>query len=142
MEYFDGASHSRGEKCGVGAVIKFPVLGIFKIKMNCGSGTNTRSELLALWSLLYFACYKKISILHLVGDSKVIIEWFNNVNELQVISLLPWMRRIKELSGKFSLLKADHIYRAYNRGADLLSKATLELEEEGIFYTVGPEGAT
>jgi len=107
--------------------------------MNCGSGTNTRSELLALWSLLYFVGYKKISILLLVGDSKVIIEWFNNVNYLHVISLLPWMRRIRLLSGHCIQLKVEHIYIDYNQEADLLSKVALELEEEGIFYAVGHE---
>jgi ribonuclease HI len=120
--FFDGASQERGTKCGVGAVIKCPVLGTFRLKMNCGSGTNTKGELLALWCILYFACFKKINRLQLVGDSKIIIDWFANDNNLQVISLQPWMTRIRELSGRFIQLKAHHIYRAYNKEVDLLSK--------------------
>jgi ribonuclease HI len=140
--FFDGASQDRGEKCGAGAVLKCPELGTFRLKMNCGSGTNTRGELLALWCLLYFACYKKITKLQLVGDSKVIIDWFTNENDLQVVSLLPWMTRIRVLSGSFIQLKAQHIYRAYNKEVDQLSKTTLLLDEDGIHYAVGSEGDT
>jgi ribonuclease HI len=99
--FFDGASQERGAKCGVGAVIKCPFLGTFRLKMFCGNGTNTKGELLALWCILYFACYKKINRIQLVGDSKIIIDWFTNDNNLQVISLQPWMSRIRALSGRF-----------------------------------------
>jgi ribonuclease HI len=138
--FFDGASQERGTKCGAGAVIKCPVLGTFRIKMNCGSGTNTRGELLALWCLLYFASHKKISKLNLVGDSKVIIDWFSNKNDLQVVSLLPWMARIRVLSRNFSQLRAKHIYRAYNQEVDQLSKEALLLDEDGIYFVGGAEG--
>jgi ribonuclease HI len=72
--FFDGASQDRGEKCGARAVLKCRVLGTYIIKMNCRSGTNTRVELLALWCILFFAYYKKITRLQLVGDSNVIID--------------------------------------------------------------------
>jgi len=77
------------EICGAGAVLKCPVLGTYRIKMNCGSGSNTKAELLALWYILYFAHFK------LVGDSKVIID-------LQVVYLQPWMKKIRDLSRKFT----------------------------------------
>jgi hypothetical protein len=41
------------------------------------------------------------------------------------------------LSGKFQQLKAQHIYREYNKEADQLSKQALQLDEEGIYYAVG-----
>jgi hypothetical protein len=34
-----------GKKCGAGAVLKCPTLGTYRIKMRCGSGTNTKGEL-------------------------------------------------------------------------------------------------
>ena len=40
--FFDGASQDLGSKCGANAVLKCPTKGTFKIKMNCGKGTNTR----------------------------------------------------------------------------------------------------
>jgi len=93
--------------------------------MNCGNGTNTKGELLALWCILYFACYKKINMIQLVGDSKIIIDWFTNDCNLQVISLQPWMSRIRALSGRFDQIKAQHIYRIYNKKVDELSKKSL-----------------
>jgi hypothetical protein len=89
MGFFHGASQERGTKCGAGEMIKCPMIGTFRLKMNCGRGTNTKGELLALWCILYFAFFKKINRLHLVGDSKIIIDYFANDNNLQVISLHP-----------------------------------------------------
>jgi hypothetical protein len=35
--FFDGASQNRGVRCGAGTILKCPVLGVYNIKMNCGS---------------------------------------------------------------------------------------------------------
>ena len=51
---FDGALQNGGEKCGAGALLKCQVQDVYSIKLNCGTGTNTRGELLALLSLLFF----------------------------------------------------------------------------------------
>jgi hypothetical protein len=67
--------------------LKCPILGTYRLKMNCGKGKNTKGELVALWVILFFAYIKQVSRLQLVGDSKVIIDWFTNENNLQVISL-------------------------------------------------------
>lgn len=92
--FFYGVSQDRGTRCGAGAVIKCPVLGTYRLKMNCSNGTNTKGQILALWCILSLACYKKIDRLQLVGDSKIIIDRFTNENNFQVISLQPWMSRI------------------------------------------------
>jgi len=85
--FFDGTSQDLGKKCGVGVVLKFPVLGTYRINMNYGSETNTKGELLAMWCILYFVNVMKVSRLLLAQDSKIIIDWFNNVNNLHVLSL-------------------------------------------------------
>jgi hypothetical protein len=85
--FFDGASQCKGQKCGVGVILKCPVLSTFSIKMMCGTGTNTKGELLALWCILYFSCFKKVKRLQLVGDTKIIIDWFSHENNLQVVTL-------------------------------------------------------
>jgi len=41
--FFDGASHESGTKCGAGAILKCR-LGTYRLKMNCGKGTNTREN--------------------------------------------------------------------------------------------------
>ena len=73
--YFDGASQEGGTRCGVGAILISPILGRYNIMWNCGNGTNTRFEMLALWSLLYYARTLDIDTIQIVGDSKVIVDW-------------------------------------------------------------------
>jgi hypothetical protein len=85
--FFDGASQERGAKCGEGTIIKCPFLGKFRLKMNYRNGINTKGELLALWCILYFACYIKLNRIQLVGDSKIIIDRYTNKCNIQVISL-------------------------------------------------------
>jgi hypothetical protein len=72
-----------------------------------------------------------------VGDSKVIIDWFSNENNLQVVSLQPWMEKIRVLSERFQQIKAQHIYRDYNKEADQLSKEALLLDEDGLYVAGG-----
>jgi ribonuclease HI len=138
--FFDGASQERGTKCGAGAILKCPSLGTYKLKMNCGNGTNTKGEMLALWLILYFSYLKQVPRLLLMGDSKVIIDWYTNDNNLQVISLQPWMIKIRALSRQFQQTKAQHIYINYNQVVDRLSKEALSCEEGGIYCTQEAEG--
>jgi hypothetical protein len=105
--------------------------------MNCGKGTNTKGDLLALW---VFAYIKQVPRLQLVGDSKVIIDWFTNDNNLQLISLQPWMTKIRSLNGHFQQIKAQHIYRTYNQDVDRFSKETLLLDEDDIYFSKESEG--
>jgi hypothetical protein len=52
------------------------------------------------------------------------------------------MSRIRELRGRFIHLKAQHIYRSYNKEVDLLSKEALLLDKDGIYYAEGNDGNT
>ena len=52
------------------------------------------------------------------------------------------MKKIRDLSRNFSQLKAQHIYRGFNKEVDQLSKATLFLEEDGIYYATVTKGHT
>jgi hypothetical protein len=85
--FFDGASQCEGSKYGARPILKCSELDFYSLKMNCGLGPNTRGEILALWSILFFAHYKQIRSLQLVDDSEVIIVWFSFKNNLQVINL-------------------------------------------------------
>jgi hypothetical protein len=50
------------------------------------------------------------------------------------------MEIIRVLSGRFLQLKAQHIYKAYNKEVDQLSKEALLVDDDGIYYAVGNEG--
>ena len=71
--YFDGAVATNIG--GVGFVLLIISSHFFHVKMGCGQSTNTRYELLALWSLLSFAAYIGIPTLWVFGDLQLIIKW-------------------------------------------------------------------
>lgn len=102
--------------------------------MDAGKGTNTKSELLALWGLLYFASMKKIKDLQVLGDSKVIIDWALDKHNIHILELDPWLVRVKSLVSQFRELKFLHIYRAYNMEAVDLSKKAISAGNGLIFW--------
>jgi hypothetical protein len=57
-------------------------------------GTNTRPKLLALWGLLTFSKSKGIHSLQVTVDSKLVINWPLRVNDLSLVVLENWKRKI------------------------------------------------
>jgi ribonuclease HI len=66
----------------------------FHLKLGVGIGTNNQAKLIALWVLLNFAQDKGIRLLQVVGDSKLVVDWFKGRAHLDIIDLLPWQCRI------------------------------------------------
>jgi hypothetical protein len=75
MGYFDGASQGHPPKCGVGVVLLINQNHYIYIRYAPGGGTNNRVELIALWTLLETTKQKDIRKLHVLGDSKLAIDW-------------------------------------------------------------------
>ena len=99
VRFFNGASQVNGFSCGASAYLKLNETYAFEIKLNCGKGTNTRGEFLALWGLLFFVCFKHITHLQVVGDYKVDIKWAVKKCQLQVASLKGWKHKVIRLKG-------------------------------------------
>ena len=95
--------------------------------MGVGLSTNTRSELLALWTLLYCAKSLGLPTLHIHRDSTVIINWFNIRSTLSSLALDGWCQCIRDLEPFFIQLDAVHIFREHNTKVDSLSKEALTL---------------
>jgi ribonuclease HI len=127
--WFDGAAQRSGALSGVGGLIRINENSLYRWTFSCGSGTNTRAELLGAWATLHLATRLNIDHLQLIDDSKVIIDWLNHSGKLQSITLLAWMDRIKFLQRHFKTLIFSHTTREYNREADLLSKTTLQKKQ-------------
>ena len=73
--FFDGASAN--QMGGIGVHLLISQDHYFCFKLGVGISTNTRSELLALWTLLYCAKIMGLPTLHILGDSSIIIKQFN-----------------------------------------------------------------
>jgi ribonuclease HI len=101
LAWFDGATKRYGSKCRAGGIIKALDATVYIWTLNCGSGTNTKAELMGTWETLWLADYLALPCIHLLGDSKVVIDWLSNMGTLQVSSLEGWKTRIISLSRKF-----------------------------------------
>jgi ribonuclease HI len=124
--WFDGAAISTRTNSGVGDVIMLSDHCRYKWLLNCGPGTNTRAELLGAWALLTLASRLSMQSLHVLGDSKIIIEWLRGKGRLQVITLDCWKDNIITLTSSFQKISFSHVYRKDNHLVDILSKLTLK----------------
>ena len=61
-------------ECGGGIYIRFLGNQFFHVWLGCGRGSNTRVELIASATLLFFANFKRITLLQVCGDSKCIFD--------------------------------------------------------------------
>jgi ribonuclease HI len=132
--WFDGATSSTGLNSGAGGIIRINEQSRYKWLLNCGPGTNTRAELLGVWALLPLASHLSIQELHVLGDSKIIIDWLKGKGRLQVVSLDCWMDSISILINLFHNLSFAHVYRIDNQEANSQSKKALLKEPGKLIY--------
>jgi len=89
------------------------------------------------------ANHMEIPSLHVMGDSKVVIDWLNDKGRLMVPSIEGWKKITKILIQNFQSIVFQHIFRVFNSNADFLSKQAL-MESEGLItyykWTNGGEG--
>ena len=73
MIFFDGAATNNIG--GAGICLWLNEHHLLAFKLGCGSCTNTRAELLALWASLQVPKDIGLPYLHIFGNSSVIINW-------------------------------------------------------------------
>jgi len=105
---FDGATLSSGACCGAGGFFKSHSSRITKWYLNCGSGSNTKAELMGLWTTLFLASTWSIKLLLVRGDSKVIIDWITLKSNLHTVQIECWKQRTLELAKNFTTLNVQH----------------------------------
>ena len=69
--YFDGASNNM--IAGAGFCIFLNDTHYLEFSLGVGLGTNTKAKLLSLWALLHTSHMMGIPLVHVYGDSQVII---------------------------------------------------------------------
>jgi ribonuclease HI len=94
LAFFDGASIVRGSGCGAGGSLKIIDGSVVRWFFNCGEGSNTKAELVGAWESLSIAKILEIQHVHILGDSKIVIEWLKHNGNLQAINIEGWKRRI------------------------------------------------
>jgi ribonuclease HI len=109
MGWFDEVAQQNGEQSGVGGLIKINKNTSYKWMLNCGLGTNTRAERMGVWASLILATRLSITYLHVLGDSKIVIDWLNQKGALQVVSLESWKEMIKDILKDLRNITFSHI---------------------------------
>jgi len=92
------------------------------MKMGLSRGTNNYAELNILRLLLLFSLEKVCRKLEIFGDSKIIINWFNQLSNFHVHTLRNLLEEDLTLKSQFDLVIYHHIYRERNQVSDGLSK--------------------
>jgi ribonuclease HI len=122
---FDGAAVATGLCCGAGGFFKTLPNKVTKWFLNCGEGSNTKAELLGLWTTLALASLWSLDHLQVFGDSRVIIDWINQKSKLHSIQIEGWKDKTLNLSKLFRDINFRHFSRIHNKEADVLSKRAL-----------------
>ena len=136
--YFDGAA--KNNIGGAGITIFLSETHFFCFSVGCGYSTNTRAELLALWSVLRICLLMGLPIKQIFGDSLVIISWVNIISNLDVPNLIHWHEDIFSMLRLVPPVSINHIYREHNTLADGLSKKALLLDMGHGYYYESMDG--
>ena len=136
--YFDGAA--QWNMGGVGFVIYISETHYYCFSVGCGMCTNTRAELLALWSVLRVCLLMGLPIQSIFGDSMVVISWVKRLSALNIPTLKHWYEEIFYMLQLAPSVAFNHIYREHNMLADALSKKALKLEMGSGYYSENLDG--
>ena len=136
--FFDGAAAEHIG--GAGFVIFLNDEHCFSFSLGCGSSSNTRAELLALWAILRVSELMGLPMHLIFGDSLVIISWFNRLATLNVPSLNHWCDDIRSMLLSSPHVIFKHIYREHNTQADGLSNQALKMDMGFGFFSESLDG--
>lgn len=98
--------------------------------MGLGAGTNNLVELLSLCYILYFALNKNCIYFQVVGDSKIVINWFNCISTCHAHTIRTILDDALYLKTHFDQITCSHIYKECNQLAYHRSK-------EATHYPIG-----
>ena len=110
--FFDGAAAN--SKGGAGVFIAISKFHVLSFKLGCGPSTNTRAELMALWSLLVVAKMMGLPLKKTHGDSLVIINWAYGKSNLSSIDLSHWCAEVSDLIHCLAGVDISHVYKEHN----------------------------
>jgi hypothetical protein len=85
--YFDGACEGEHRICGLGFLLYFSESNYVTGSGHMGAGTNNRAELQVLLEFLRRAKNHNVGTLQVFEDSKLAIDWMNNVRILENLEL-------------------------------------------------------
>ena len=82
---------------------------------------------MSLLELLYFSKEIGLPMMHIFGDTSIIINWAKGISTLTNLDLEAWCENIIDISSSFSSIDYQHVYREYSEKENILSKEGLNL---------------
>jgi len=125
--FFDGAAQQQG--CGGGFILYMNEHHYYKVQMGLGTGTNNFAELITLRHLMHFRLGHNCMNIHIFGDSKIIVDWFNATSACHTHTFSTILDEINIMKAHFNDITCKHIYREHNSCANELSKAAMSLPQ-------------
>jgi ribonuclease HI len=111
MAFFDGAASAGGSNFGAGGSLKCADGPYYIWNFNCGTVSNNKVELLGVWATLTISKRSEIQHIQLLGDSKVIIVWLNQIGNLRASHIEGWKIIIRDLVAALQGIIFQHIFR-------------------------------
>ena len=114
--------------CVGGGCLYISTSHFFLLKSSLGAGSNNYSKIMALKLLLLFVVEKECKIVHVFGDSLLIINWVNRVQRCHISCLVPIFEEVMRIITTFDSISFSHIYREHNQLVDRISKEASQLD--------------
>jgi ribonuclease HI len=129
--YFDGACFGNPGFCGAGVVLQ---IGdeIIERSEDLGWGTNNQAEYRALILGLREALDHSVDVLHVTGDSQLIVKQVTGEYKVKQPQLRSLVIEARALIDKFESAKFEHVLRGFNERADALAKAGAEKAKQRL----------
>ncbi len=129
--YFDGGARGNPGPAAIGAVVvdaaQDPPTVLASVSERIGEATNNVAEYRAVIAGLERALEVRPRVLHVRGDSKLVIEQLAGRWRVKQPHLVPLHQRARALLGEFPVVDLAHVRREHNVDADALVNAALDL---------------
>jgi len=139
-DFFDGVCQGTYRICGLGFLLCFSDSNYVTGRGHMGTGTNNCAEFQAHLELRHCAQNHNIGSFQVFWDSKLVIQWMNNVRTLDNLELINLRLISKSVSATFQDISFCHIFREKNSDADRLSKDAINLEDNMLSLEVLIDG--
>jgi ribonuclease HI len=129
--YFDGGARGNPGPAAIGAVVldasNVPPTRLAAVSERIGETTNNVAEYRALIAGLEAAAATPSRAVKVRGDSKLVIEQVAGRWRVKQEHLRPLHARVRDLLSHYETVDLAHVRREFNRDADALVNAALDL---------------
>jgi len=94
---------------------------------------------MTLWGLLWFSKSLNIPILHIFGDSNILIDYVLGWTHIYQPTLQGWLFQVQQLWISYKGPSIEHIGRERNHFVDKLWKRGLHVEQGGLHIEIKME---